>query len=256
MNIYTRLYNINWLVIKCPFSSPTKILPIYQKSGFRWSFSTSLSWPTGFTLYQSSTSRKYARLVTSTDRPLCTHALALLEMRKQAGCVFLFFPGGDFSSAAVHQSVSAAYRRSLLIEVSVKTPAGGNKHAWVIISQKMENSRVCPKPNVLFPLQHESSRFGASLSPVCVRTGIPHRQTVLLHRRESSENVSGPVAAFWGLLVFLMTMGCLSGLIRGRWALCLHGWWHWPWCSWQWALVWLVQRTLDWTLKLATLTQC
>lgn len=235
---------------------PLKKTP--NQSGFRWSFSTSLSWPTGFTLYRSSTSRKYARLVTSTDRPLCTHMHALLEMRQQAGCVFFFFRRRFLVSCSTSVCICCILPQPTYWSKcpGCKTPAGGDKQAWAKISQKMENSWVCPQPNVLFPLQHESSRFGASLSPVCVRTGIPHRQTVLLHRRESSENVSGPVAAFWGLLVFLLTMWCTSGLTRGRSASCLHGWWHWPWCSWQWALVWLVQRTRDWTLRLATLTQC
>lgn len=69
--------------------------------------------------------------------------------------------------------------------------AGENKRAWAKISRKMG------KLPVLLPPQHESSRVGASLPPVCVRTGIPHRQTLLLHRWESSENVRGLFTAFW-----------------------------------------------------------
>lgn len=100
----------------------------------------------------------------------------------------LCFPGGAFPSAAVHLSVSAARRRTLFIKVSVQDI----KHLQIQeipegtlafidkISPKMKHSRGPDKP-VLFLLQHESSGFGASLSPVRRRVGIPHRQTLLLH---------------------------------------------------------------------------
>lgn len=104
--------------------------------------------------------------------------------------------------------VAAAY---LLKYVSLQ--GGRSAYLWAKISPKIENLPVCSKPPVLFPPQHEPSRVGASLSPVCVRTGIPHRQTVLLHRWESSENVRGPFTAFWGLLVgFFLTH--LSGVFQ------------------------------------------
>lgn len=62
--------------------------------------------------------------------------------------------------------------------------------------------------------------------------------------------------SFLGFRGGLLTVGCISGLTCGRSASCLHGWLRWPSCSWQWALVWLVQRTRDWTWRRATLTRC
>lgn len=205
---YNFIQNIWWIVTRyklvgCSFSSwNSTCLPLggKKKIGFRWSFSTSLSWPTGFTPCQSSTSRKYARLVMPADR-LIIRMCPICQRRGKKLSVFCF-SGRAFPPAAVHLSVSAARRRTLFIKVSVL-----QRHELLEgtltdkISQKMERSRVCHKPPVLFLLQHESSRFGASLSPVRVRAGIPHCQTLLLHWWESSENVSGAVAAFWALLV-------------------------------------------------------
>lgn len=142
----------------------------------------------------------------------------------------LRFPGGAFPSAAVHLSVSAARRRTLFIKVSVQDI----KHLQIQaipegtlafidkISPKMELSWGCDKPSVSFLLQHESSGFGASLSPVRLRVGIPHRQTLLLHWWESSENVSGPGTALSAWLLLFSLLWCVFQVWHVGGQLCVY----------------------------------
>lgn len=67
---------------------------------------------------QSSTSRKYARLVMPTAQPHYTCARSARNEAKS--CSVFCFSGGAFPSAAVHLSVSAACRRTLFIKVSLQ----------------------------------------------------------------------------------------------------------------------------------------
>lgn len=49
---------------------------------------------------------------------------------------------------------------------------------------------------VLRLVQLDSSGPGARLPAICVRAGLPHRQALLLHRREPSENVRNLTVVF------------------------------------------------------------
>lgn len=163
----------------------------------------------------------------------------------------LCFSGGDFSSAAVHLSVPAAHRRSLFTQVSVR----GAKREKINAHERAKNIPKDGKPLVLSPAAAWAvSGWCFSSSSTCPSWGST-----------SPDSFTSPMRIIrkckWALRSFLgstggfLTVGCISGLTCGRSASCLHGWLHWPSCSWQWALVWLVQRTRDWTSRRATLTR-
>lgn len=168
------------------------------------------------------------------------------------------FPGGAFPSAAVHLSLSASRCRTLFIKVRVQDIKHLQIHYLLEgtltfierISQKMEPSRVCHKPHLVFAAAWVVSVWCFSFSSTCQSwdSTLPDSFTSLMRIIRKCKWTCGRFGGvYW--CSFPNFGVCFSGLTCGRSALCLHGWWHWPWCSWQWALVWLVRRTRDWTLR-------
>lgn len=184
MNIYWRLYNVNWQ------NDPRiELRPVCLLTPIR--FQVKFFYLTQLAYWLHALPELYFQKVRKVSdvtwpAPSCAGARSAAG---EATSRVLCFSGGGSSSAAVHLSVSAAHRRSLFTQVSVRHAKREKINAHE--RAKMENFLSC------LPPQHEPPRVGASLPPVRVRTGLPHRQTLLLHRWESSENVSGLFRAFW-----------------------------------------------------------
>lgn len=187
------------------------------------------------------------RKVSAANRPAPSYARARSARDQAESCSLCCFSGGAFPSAAVHLSVSAARRRTLFIKVSVQDI----KHL---------QTHELPEGALTFVLVSVAAWAGSvwcfSFSSTCQSwdSTLPDSFTSLMR---ITRKCKWPYGSFLGFIgEAFLTLVCFSGLTCGQSALYLHGWLHWPWCSWQWDLVWLVQRTRDWTLRRATLTQC
>lgn len=244
INIYGRLHNINWQNDPRIELPPVCLFNTNQVSGEVFlPHSAGLLAPrfTGALLPESAQGQ-WCHLT----RPPRARSAA-----GEATSRVLCFSGGDFSSAAVHLSVPAAHRRSLFTQVSVRDA----KREKINAHERAKNIPKDGKPLVLSPAAAWAvSGWCFSSSSTCPSWGST-----------SPDSFTSPMRIIrkckWALHSFLgstggfLTVGCISGLTCGRSASCLHGWLHWPSCSWQWALVWLVQRTRDWTSRRATLTR-